>query len=72
MTKYEMTKKIAEVFNICESHISPDNNPSTGAPRPKNTQLSCERLKSLNIGQHTPFQEGVSKSFKKFFVSSAS
>lgn len=67
LTKYEMTKKIAFVFSIPDSHVLPDNEPSSGAPRPKNTQLSCEKLKSLGIGQYTPFEDGVRKSFAQFF-----
>lgn len=69
LTKYEMTKIMAEVFCIPHSHISPDNEPSSGAPRPKNTQLSCERLIALDIGKHTPFREGILRSFKNFFDS---
>lgn len=67
LTKFEMTKIIAEVFSVPYTHISADNEPSTGAPRPKNTQLNCEKLKALGIGQHTPFHEGVKRSFKRFF-----
>lgn len=67
LTKYEMTKIIAEIFDVPHSHISPDNEPSSGTPRPKNTQLSCEKLKALGIEQYTPFREGILRSFKIFF-----
>ncbi|KFM82119.1 hypothetical protein X975_15250, partial [Stegodyphus mimosarum] len=49
-TKYEMAKIIAEEFSISFSHIIPDETPSS-APRPKNVQLSCDRLKKIGISQ---------------------
>lgn len=65
-TKYTMTKVMAEVFALPMKHLSPDSEPSSGAPRPKNTQLCRGRLGSLGIGLHTPFRAGVRKSFSKF------
>jgi hypothetical protein len=41
------------------SLISPDPNPSQGASRPHNAQLSNEKLEKLGIGKHTPFREGI-------------
>ncbi|XP_035222036.1 methionine adenosyltransferase 2 subunit beta-like [Stegodyphus dumicola] len=65
-TKYEMAKIIAEEFSISFSHIIPDETPSS-APRPKNVELSCDRLKKLGISQHTVFRDGIRQSFRKFF-----
>lgn len=66
LTKYDMIKVIAEQLKLSSAHIIPDDKPSSGAPRPKNTRLSCNKLNDLKIGQHTQFSEGVVKSFKKF------
>ncbi|GFS72251.1 methionine adenosyltransferase 2 subunit beta [Nephila pilipes] len=65
-TKYEMTKIIATVFGRSSTHLIPDNHPSPGAARPKDTRLNCQRLESLGIHVHTRFTEGV-QSFRKFF-----
>ncbi|GIY58927.1 methionine adenosyltransferase 2 subunit beta [Caerostris extrusa] len=65
-TKYEMIKVIAEVHGISYDHLSPDNNPSPGSKRPKNSQLSCKRLQDIGLGMHTSFTDGV-KCFGKFF-----
>ncbi|KAG8182446.1 hypothetical protein JTE90_012460 [Oedothorax gibbosus] len=69
LTKYDMVKIIGEQLKLSSEHVLPDDTPSTGAPRPKNTQLSCDKLKRINIGQHTKFSEGVAKSFAKFVQS---
>ncbi len=59
MTKYGMVQTIASVFQLPMKHITPDPNPSQGASRPHNAQLSNEKLEKLNIGKHTPFAEGI-------------
>ena len=41
-TKYEQALLCAELLGLPADHLSPDDNPPPGAPRPKNTQLSCE------------------------------
>ncbi|GFY48673.1 methionine adenosyltransferase 2 subunit beta [Trichonephila inaurata madagascariensis] len=65
-TKYEMAKVIGTVFGRSSTHIIPDNNPSPGAARPRDTRLSCQRLDGLGIHVHTRFILGV-QSFRKFF-----
>ncbi|XP_054721724.1 methionine adenosyltransferase 2 subunit beta-like [Uloborus diversus] len=59
LTKYAMAKTIAEMHNLPFSHILPDDNPSPGAQRPKDTQLSCKRLESLGINRYTEFYIGL-------------
>ena len=42
-TKYELAKMMAKITGADASHIQPDSNPPSGAPRPQNTQLNCEK-----------------------------
>lgn len=65
-TKFEMAKIIATVYGRSSDHLSPDNHPSLGAARPRDTRLNCQRLESLGIHVHTRFTEGI-LSFRKFF-----
>ena len=58
MTKYDMAITMAESFNLPTQQIVADRNPSGGALRPFNSQLSCDRLKNLGIGND------ASRSFK--------
>lgn len=59
MTKYGMVQTIASVFQLPMNHIRPDPNPSQGASRPHNAQLSNAKLEKLSIGTHTPFRDGI-------------
>lgn len=60
MTKYDMLKVMANVFQIDMSHISPENGPGAGgATRPYNAQLANTKAESLGIGKHTSFSEGI-------------
>lgn len=65
LTKFQMVLTMAEVLNLGHDHLSPDRDPSQGAPRPHDCRLECGRLRDLGIGQHTRFSEGV-KSFARF------
>lgn len=67
LTKYQMVCIIAKTLGLRDGHLSPDREPSKGAPRPYDCRLERGRLEVLGIGQHTPFAEGV-KSFSKFVV----
>ncbi|XP_023219215.1 methionine adenosyltransferase 2 subunit beta-like [Centruroides sculpturatus] len=69
LTKYQMVKIMAEVLGLSANHVTGDPNPSSGAPRPHNTQLCRTKLESLGIRKHTNFKEGI-KEFSKFLKSS--
>ena len=66
MTKYGMVQTIANVFQLPMKHINPDPNPSQGASRPHNAQLSNAKLENLNIGKHTPFAEGIKSTLEEW------
>lgn len=66
MTKYQMTKVMAEIFNLDHSHIKPVTEPPSGAKRAANSQLDCSDLTKLNFGRHTPFREGIRKCLRNF------
>lgn len=59
MTKYHMVQTIAEIFSLSMEHITRDTQPSQGALRPHNAQLSNAKLESIHIGKHTPFCKGI-------------
>ncbi|CAN8006216.1 unnamed protein product [Ixodes hexagonus] len=65
LTKFQMVRTMAEVLSLGHDHLSPDPEPSQGAPRPHDCRLECSRLRELGIGQHTRFSEGA-KSFARF------
>ena len=58
-TKYSMAKIMGEIFDIDVSRIQPNNEPTAGAPRPKNCQLDCSKIEDLGIGRRTAFREAV-------------
>ncbi|EDV25057.1 uncharacterized protein TRIADDRAFT_25365 [Trichoplax adhaerens] len=66
LTKYQMTKIMAEVFNLDFSHIKPASEPPTGAKRSNNSQLDCSDLMKLNFGRHTPFRVGIQECLRNF------
>ncbi|KAA0192981.1 hypothetical protein HAZT_HAZT002626 [Hyalella azteca] len=59
LTKYDMCVAIAEVLSLQHSHITPDNKPAPGAPRPYDSRMDNSRLEELNISAHVPFKEGI-------------
>jgi dTDP-4-dehydrorhamnose reductase len=65
LTKYEMAVEIARALGLSAAHLSPDDRPPAGAPRPKNTMLDCSRLEALGIGRRTPFLEGIAEALRK-------
>ena len=69
MTKYDMSLTMAEIFNLPSEHIKADKNPSAGAARPYNSQLSCQRLKDLGIGRYSVFKEKILDVLKPHFKS---
>ena len=68
MTKYDMTKVIAEHLELPIGHVKADSNappkPRAGeTPRPGNTELSVKALKDLGI------DVSEAKSFKDWWAS---
>jgi S-adenosylmethionine synthetase len=60
-TKYSMAKVMGEILDVDVSKIQPNNEPTAGAPRPKNCQLDCSKIESLGIGRRTSFFQVVEK-----------
>lgn len=65
LTKYGMVRAIGQAHGLNTDHVSPDPEPSSGAPRPRDCRLEHTRLEKLGIARHTPFAEGVA-GFAKF------
>eukprot|EP00794_Sanderia_malayensis_P007281 gene7281-8092_t len=59
LTKYEMIKKIGQIFGVSIEHIQAENEPSPGAKRPYDCEFDCSDLEKLGIGQRTSFENGV-------------
>ncbi|CAL4085519.1 unnamed protein product, partial [Meganyctiphanes norvegica] len=59
MTKYDMVVAMAEALSLDHTHLKPDSNPSTGAPRPYNSHMDTSRLEWMGISHHTVFREGI-------------
>ena len=71
-TKYELTKLMAKIVNVDGSHIQPNSNPPSGAPRPQNTQLDCSATwEVLNIApyQFVPLNDGIQRALEPFMGS---
>ena len=66
LTKYEIAQAIAQVCELSADHITPDPNPPSGAPRPKNSQLHCSTLMELGIGGWMTFDTGVYSVMRPF------
>lgn len=61
MTKYEMTQKLAEAFNLSTDHIVRQTEPTSTVARPYNCQMDSAKLEALGIGSHTPFIDAVKR-----------
>ncbi|CAL1611667.1 unnamed protein product [Knipowitschia caucasica] len=70
MTKYEMSKSIAEAFELPSNHIVPvtDPAPSSGpASRPLNSRLNCSRLELIGLSvEPRPFRVAILDSLWPF------
>ncbi|CAC5412068.1 BRD4 [Mytilus coruscus] len=67
MTKYDMALVMADVFSLPSDHIQPDKKPSSGASRPFNSQLSCQRLKDLGIAKNSQFKSKILDVLKPYY-----
>lgn len=61
-----MSIAMASAFSLGTENILPDKNPSTGAPRPYDTHLSCGKLEALVSGRRTQFADGVKAVLEPF------
>ncbi|XP_072317254.1 methionine adenosyltransferase 2 subunit beta isoform X2 [Eucyclogobius newberryi] len=61
MTKYEMTRAVAEAFKLPSDHIVAATDPAPGsASRPQNARLDCSRLQLLGLSvQPRPFRAAI-------------
>ncbi len=65
-TKYGMAKVMAPIVGVPEESFLPDDSPSSGAPRPKDSHLDCSGLLSLGFENTISFAgsiEGILKPF---------
>eukprot|EP00551_Chaetoceros_affinis_P005392 CAMPEP_0203664988 /NCGR_PEP_ID=MMETSP0090-20130426/2294_1 /ASSEMBLY_ACC=CAM_ASM_001088 /TAXON_ID=426623 /ORGANISM="Chaetoceros affinis, Strain CCMP159" /LENGTH=354 /DNA_ID=CAMNT_0050528417 /DNA_START=102 /DNA_END=1166 /DNA_ORIENTATION=+ len=69
-TKYELVQIMAEIVGVDASHVRPNPNQPSGAPRPKNTQLDCtETWKVLGMEEpykFTSLRDGMKKALDPF------
>lgn len=70
LTKYAMVRAIGQAHGLSTDHVSPDAEPSSGAPRPRDCRLEHSRLQQLGIARHTPFAQGVA-GFARFLQPAA-
>ena len=67
LTKYEMVKIMSEIFEKPMDHITPNNSPTSGAPRPYHCLMDCSDLERLGIGTcRTPFRKGIKESLADY------
>lgn len=66
-TKYEMVRIMAEALGVDASHIQPDPNPPSGAPRPRDCRMDTSRLESLGWRQEKMFKTEIGEILKPFF-----
>ena len=60
-TKFGMGRVIARILDANPDTLVPDQNPPSGAPRPRDCHLDCSELERLDIGQRTPFVPALTK-----------
>lgn len=65
LTKYDMARAIAEAWSL-DVQLNPDTNPPAGAARPKNSELDCSDLESIDIGRRTPFRDSLNAALAPF------
>ncbi len=63
MTKYDMAVAFAKHWDLPEDELIANSECPPGAPRPKNAQLDCSRLKDLGVGEQTDFSEVLKRLF---------
>lgn len=64
MTKYSMACTMGRVFGLSTGHISPVQEPSTGAPRPYDCRLDCTSTRANFPSTQTAFGVGIQSVLK--------
>ncbi|KAF2368675.1 RmlD-like substrate binding domain [Trinorchestia longiramus] len=68
LTKYDMCVAMAETLSLSHDHITPDNKPAPGAPRPYDSRMDNSRLQGLGISAHVPFKEGIRECLQEWLT----
>ena len=66
MTRYLFSVGMAEACGLPSNHIVADKNAPTGASRPQNSKLACDRLEKLVDCKRTPFKIAVKECLQPF------
>jgi dTDP-4-dehydrorhamnose reductase len=66
LSKYEMACTIGDVLRLDHSHLSPNYQPPTGTPRPKNCQLDLSRIQQETRIQQTSFSDNIQRILTQF------
>ena len=61
MTKYSMACAMGRLMGLSTGHITPVREPSSGAPRPYDSQLDCSSTRTAFPSKQTPFDVGIRK-----------
>lgn len=68
-TKFEWAQELADLAGLSMEHIEPDlDGSTTRAPRPGNTQLAVEKIRSIGMIRFTPFREVARSVLQGFSV----
>eukprot|EP00304_Pavlova_gyrans_P004876 CAMPEP_0206039264 /NCGR_PEP_ID=MMETSP1466-20131121/4638_1 /ASSEMBLY_ACC=CAM_ASM_001126 /TAXON_ID=44452 /ORGANISM="Pavlova gyrans, Strain CCMP608" /LENGTH=333 /DNA_ID=CAMNT_0053413897 /DNA_START=48 /DNA_END=1049 /DNA_ORIENTATION=+ len=68
VSKYELVKLMGRILDVNTEHLLPDDEAPKGEPRPKMTQLNCDRTWSV-IGRtqkFTSLEDGMRRALRKF------
>jgi dTDP-4-dehydrorhamnose reductase len=68
-TRYQMALVVSELLNLPRELVLPSEEPSSGAPRPKNAHLDCSKLEKLEVGRRTPFLVGLKRALGPLLLS---
>jgi len=67
LSKWDMVQILAKHTNTDINHITEVKEPSKGGTqRPRDVEMSREKLEELGISHHTPFAEGLVEALKPF------
>jgi len=67
-TKYEWALELADLAGVSMGHITPNREGSaTRAVRPRNTQLSVEKIRKTGLNRFTPFREAAQSVLYRYF-----
>jgi len=67
-TKYQLCKLIGTALDIDTSHLTPDNEPPTGAPRPKDCHLDSSELRQQGFGRDSSLEKSLKEILLPFVI----